>query len=272
MKWISVILLIFLPFTGCARVQTGLNRTERLLIGTEQEVEIGKSVAKNVEEKYKILNDPAIISYINEVGQQVAAKSFRQDVKYHFKVLDDENINALACPGGFIYIFGGALAAMENEAQLAFVLGHEIAHVSARHSAKKIQKVLGVTLLARLILKEDDETLCQIVNLATNLLFLGYSRRDEFEADELGVYFVHEANYDPQGGIEFFEILKKIQKREPSRIEVLFSSHPSSSDRINQIRGQIERLPKKEGLEIGENRFREMTRGLRGRYQKGSER
>lgn len=266
------IVLLFLSLgvilSGCASVQTGIDKKERLLIGTEQEIEIGKSVSQNVEKEYKILDDPVVTSYVSEVGSRVAATSFRQDVKYQFKVLDDKNINALACPGGFIYIFGGALVAMDNESQLAFVLGHEIGHVSARHSAERIQQVLGISLLASLLLKKDGKVASQIVNLATNLLFLGYSRRDEFEADELAIHFCYMSNYDPQGGIEFFEILKEKERREPSKIEVFLSSHPPLSERIEQVRDKMGKFPEKEGLERGEKRFKEMTRGLEGRYSK----
>ena len=267
MKKITNILLIFfgLVFFGCARVQTGINKEERLLIGTKQEVEIGKSVARNVEKEYKVLNDPEITSYVNEIGQRVAATSFRQDVKYHFKVLDDKAVNAFACPGGFIYICGGALTAMENESQLAFVLGHEIGHVAGRHSAERIQQAMGVSLLAGLFLEECAVS-TRIAEVATNLVFLGYSRRDEFEADELGVHFTYKANYDPRGGIEFFEILKAMKKREPSRIETFLSTHPPTSERIERIKEQIDKLPRKEGLEVGEARHKEVVSRLAGRY------
>ncbi|MCK4617934.1 M48 family metalloprotease, partial [Candidatus Aerophobetes bacterium] len=157
----------------------------------------------------------------------------RQNLEYHFKILDDPMVNAFACPGGFIYVTTGILKTMESEAELAGILGHEVGHVTARHAVKRIQGMLAYTILASLLLKDEDAR--QIIDVVFNLILLGYSREDEFQADRLGARYAYEANYDPRGLRDFLAKLKKLEQRKPLAIETLISSHPPTSQRIKKI-------------------------------------
>jgi predicted Zn-dependent protease len=266
-KYILFFILFLGQLTGCATVQTGLDRQERIFITTANEVSIGKDVCQQVEKEYKILKDAFLTQYIDEVGQKIANVCFRQDIKYHFKILDSKIINAFAVPGGFIYITGGAISAMDDEAQLACVLGHEIAHIAARHGVKRIQAAIGTNILFSIIFKDDKhKTAQQIAKITANLIFLGHGRKAEFEADELGVHFAYQAGYDPRGAVEFFNKLKAKEKREPHKLEVLLSSHPPTSERINKVKSKIYTLPKKHDLIRNEAKFKAMTKHLAERY------
>lgn len=261
-------LIVLAQLIGCATVQTGVDKQECIFITTAQEVSIGEDVCQQVEKEYKILNDAVLTQYINEVGQKVANVCFRQDVKYHFKILDSKIINAFALPGGFIYITSGAVAAMDDESQLAYVLGHEIAHVAARHGVKRIQSAMGTNILFSVIFKDDKhKTAQQIANITANLIFLGYGRKAEFEADELSTLFVYQAGYDTRGAIEFFHKLKANEKTQPHKLEVLLSSHPPTSERIDKVQAKIYALPEKPNLIKNETEFKTMTKHLKERYK-----
>lgn len=266
-KYLLFFILFLWQLISCATVQTGLDRQESIFISTEQEVSIGEEVVKQIEKENKILNYPQLTQYVNEVGQKLAAVCFRKDIAYHFKIVDSEIINAFALPGGFIYIYGGALVSMDNEAQLAAVLAHEMGHVAARHSVKQIQKTQVYSILASILLKDSKESIQELSNIAANLVFLGYSRTAEFEADELGTYFTYQAGYAPEGMIEFFEKLKQEEKREPSKLTLLLRTHPLTSDRINRVESKIASFPQKPDLIRNEAKFKAMMKSLEGRYK-----
>ncbi|MEW6096375.1 MAG: M48 family metallopeptidase [bacterium] len=266
-KYLLPFILFLCQLPGCATVQTGLDRQESIFISTQQEVAIGEHVVKQIEKENKILDNPTLTQYVNNIGQNLANVCFRKDIKYHFKIIDSEIINAFALPGGFIYIYGGALAAMDNEAQLAAVLAHEIGHVAARHGVKQLQKTQAYSILASILLKNEKEGIQELSNIAANLVFLGYSRKAEFEADELGIHFTYQAGYDPRGMLEFFEKLKQKEKEDPSKLTLLLRTHPLTSDRITKVESQISSLPKKPDLIRNETKFKAMTKPLEGRYK-----
>jgi len=266
-KYLLTFILFLGQFLGCATVQTGLDRQESIFISTQQEVAIGEEVVKQIEKENKILNNPVLTQYVNDIGQRLARVCFRNDVTYHFKIVDADIINAFALPGGFIYIYGGALLAMDNEAQLAGVLAHEMGHVAARHSVKQIQKTQAYSILASILLKDEKKSIQELSNIAANLVFLGYSRTAEFEADELGLHFLYQAGYDPVGLLEFFEKLKQTEKEDPGKLTLLLRTHPFTSDRISQAKSQISSLPAKPDLIRNEARFQEMRKLLKGRYK-----
>lgn len=261
-KYLLILILFFGQFLGCATVQTGLDRQESIFISTQQEVAIGEEVAKQIEKENKILNNPVLIQYVNDIGQRLAKVCFRNDIDYHFKIVDADIINAFALPGGFIYIYGGALAAMDNEAQLAGVLAHEMGHVAARHAVKQIQKTQAYSVLASILLKDEKISIQKLANIAANLVFLGYSRTAEFEADELGVHFLFQAGYDPVGLLEFFEKLKQKEKEDPSKLTILLRTHPLTSDRIMKAKSQISSLPTEPNLIRNEAKFQRMIKLL----------
>jgi predicted Zn-dependent protease len=187
MKRFIVLLILF--SISCVTTGPG-GKTDLILISTAEEVEIGKQVAGDVEAKEKLLKNSTVQNYVDGVGQSIAKVCDRRDVEYKFKVIDKDEINAFACPGGFIYIYTGLLNILDNEAQLAGVLAHEISHVVARHSVKKLQNIYGYSILAQIALGDKAEGVAgDIVNIAAMLILQGYSRDNEFEADRYGILY-----------------------------------------------------------------------------------
>ena len=148
---------------------------------------------------------------------------------------------------------------MENEAELAGILGHEVGHVTARHAVKKIQRILDYTILASLLLKDTRK----IIDIVFSLILLAYSREDEFQSDRLGIRYAYEADYDPRGLRDFLAKLKKLEKRKLLAIETLISSHPPTSQRIKKIEHQIQEFCNLSGKKSYRTEFLKATRRLR---------
>jgi len=258
-----LLLTLTLNFVLFAGLTAAVSKKSKdiILIPKELEVSIGRGVAREVETKFKVLHDPELTAYIDKVGQRIARVCDRQNLQYHFKILDDPMVNAFACPGGFIYVTTGILKTIESEAELAGILGHEVGHVTARHAVKKIQGMLAYTILASLLLKDEDAR--QIVDIVFNLILLGYSREDEFQADRLGTRYAYEADYDPGGLRDFLAKLKKLEKRKPLAIETLISSHPPTLQRIKKIEHQVQESSNLSGKKSYRTEFLEATRRLR---------
>jgi predicted Zn-dependent protease len=166
--------------------------------------------------------------------------------------VDSSVVNAFALPGGYIYITRGLLVLLDNEAELAAVLGHEIGHVNARHGARRMQTILGFNLLMEIVDqvasgREGYQKQRGLIKAASSVAFatvsLGYSRKDEFQADELGTEYAYKSGRDPEGMVQLLEVLKGMHDHEPSAVEEFFSSHPKSSDRIKAVDKQITQIP-----------------------------
>ncbi len=227
--------LSVLLFAGCATVYNPVTgREETTLIGEKSEIQIGKEASKSLEKEYRLVKDRKLNTYLKKVGERVAKASGRPHLPYTFKILKTEDVNALALPGGAIYVTEGLLRDVQTDSQLACVLGHEMGHVCARHSIKRLEVRLGYSVLYTLILGGSEKDIQNLANMAFNLTTMGYSRQDEFQSDELGIKYAFKAGYDPYGMAEFLKILKKKHKSSPSRIEIFFSTHPHVDDRIER--------------------------------------
>ncbi|MEO0294187.1 MAG: M48 family metallopeptidase [candidate division WOR-3 bacterium] len=238
----KLLIFIFIFFISCVTTGPG-GKTDLILISSEEEVRIGEQVAKDVESKEKLVSNSAIQSYVNEVGQKIVRVCDRKDIEYKFKVIEKEDINAFACPGGFIYIYTGLLKTLDSEAELAAVLAHEVSHVVARHSVKKLQSIYGYSIIAQLALGEKAEgVLGKIVDVAAMLILQGYSRENEFEADSYGLLYAKNAGYNPKGMVEVFKKFKKMEGNPPPAILGLLSSHPPSQDRIKKAEEEINKI------------------------------
>ena len=229
--------------TSCAT--TGINAGQLNLISTEEEIRLGKKLAVEIEKKQPVLDKPGLTRYVSEVGQRVAARSERRDVAFSFKIIDnDDEINAFALPGGPIYVYTGLLRYAENEAELASVLGHEIAHVVARHSTEQLTKQYGFSVLSQIVLGEEPGATAKMASdIIGSLGMLKFSRNDEIEADRLGVHYMFGAGYSPNAMTSFQKKLGKLQSENPSRALNLLSTHPLSQDRMEAIREEVSRLP-----------------------------
>jgi predicted Zn-dependent protease len=217
----------------------------------QQETEIGKEASKQVTAVFGAYRDPKVERYVTEVGNRVLATSHLRrpgadervrNTPVSFGVLDSPIINAMALPGGYIYVTRGMLAHLNNEDQLATVLAHEIGHVAARHAARQAwQQQIGQGLLlgGALITQGLGLPAQDILNLgsmAAQLIFLRYSREDELEADKLGVEYASAARYDPRETIDFFQTLNRVQEKEGQGMPGFLSTHPNPGDRVQRIR------------------------------------
>ena len=234
-------LVLMLYLTGCAmNPVTGRNELALMNVSVEQEVRLGeKSYAQALQRMGGIYPDAVLNAYINRVGQRLAHTSHRPELEYHFKIVNDSSPNAFALPGGFIAITRGLLTSIENEAQLAAVLGHEIGHVTARHSIQEIQRSTLLNTSVGLLGSLAGETgyaelLTQVSSLTATLISKSYSRKQEYEADQLGVDYLARSGYSVQGAIELQNIF--IQKFEDSGnsdwLNGLFRTHPFSRERL----------------------------------------
>ncbi|MFC2085807.1 M48 family metalloprotease [Bacteroidota bacterium] len=216
----------------------------------EQELAIGRESDPAIAAEYGLYNDDDLSSYVTSVGERVLAESHLRRaetppeyrIDFTFRVLDSPILNAFALPGGYVYVTRGLLAHMENEAQLAMVLGHEVAHVAARHSSRQAFKsqlgqlgVVGGAVLGEVLAGAGAELL-QVGSQVSQLIMLSYSRGSETESDELGVEYAAKAHYEAAEGAGFFQTLKRVSDKAGSRIPSWQSTHPDPGDREVKIR------------------------------------
>ena len=283
MRRIYVLLVVFvlsLLSFACGVVRTSpFGETSLILIPTSQEVAIGRAAAMQVERCSKLCKDPVINQYVNWVGQKIAAVSGRYDITYHYKVIESPELNAFSLPGGWVYVYTGLLKHLKNEADLAFVLGHETGHIVGRHAIRRLQVIYGINFLLSLTLggKNLSEAEAEVIKVLYQIVLAGYSRKDEFEADEMGAYFAGKAGWNPVASVETIEILDKLMKFKPSGITELFMDHPTNRRRIENLNHWIATFPK-EWLRnpFNEERYREKVlrrlNGDSGRGKKGNNR
>ena len=239
-------------------------QTEAQLLGSmsqEQEVELGREAAALIEEDLVLLDDAEVVAYINRLGQELVAGSGRPDLTYTFAVVDAEEVNAFALPGGFIYVHRGLIEAADNESELAGVLGHEIGHVVARHGVDQLQRAqlvnLGLGALGALL---GDRRGASVGNMAAELVangtFMKFSRDAEREADQLGARNVASVGAAPAGMLTFFEKLDRLRAQDPNAVERFFASHPSPAERIDNLSGLVATLSASATLETDTSTFR----------------
>ena len=228
-----------------------------LPISTDKEVEIGRGVAATVAGRYPIVRDEALTTYVSLVGLAVAGEAPRPDIIYRFAVLETPDVNAFAAPGGYVFITRGALGIMESEAELAGVLAHEVGHVNRRHVIEGIRKadfMREVRDQAGL----SGSTLDRAVGAGSNVLFSGYSREDEAEADSLGVLYAASAGYDPTGLPTFVSHLNSRAGQGP--LTEIFATHERPQGRLERLNRIIQRESLTGGVQLPE-RFAQNARG-----------
>ena len=238
-------LLVLLGVSACA-TNPATGRRMLSLIGEGQEIEMGRSYSQQVEATMSLYDDPELQAYVDRIGQSLAATSERPDLPWSFKIVDDPVVNAFALPGGFIYVTRGILTHFNSEAELASVVGHEIGHVTARHSVEQLSRQqLGVLALGvGSILSEDVRRFGGVAQAGLSVLFLSYGRDDEHEADMLGIRYALRDSYDPREAADVHEMLgRQTEARGGSGVPAWLSTHPSSADRIQRIRSQVDTIP-----------------------------
>ena len=214
------------------------------LVSVEQEIEIGREANAQVRKEVPEVRDAAANQYVRAIGQRLVQQAAGPKYPYSFSMADYREINAFALPGGPIWIHRGVLHAATNESQVAGVLAHEVAHIAQRHAASQLTKNmmanLGLGLLGAVLGNGGGAGAAQAAaGFLANGAFLKFSRDDEREADQVGLQLLRRAGWDGRGMVELFEILQREAKRNPSSVELFFSSHPSPQDRISRLQAGI---------------------------------
>ena|SRR5579884_1317961 len=213
---------------------------------TESEIKMGKSAADEIEKSTKMITDPVVTEYVNRIGQNIVRNSDCK-VPFTIKVIDTDEINAMALPGGFFYVNSGLILAADEEAELAGVMAHEIAHVCAHHAAREQTRMNYAELGTIPVIMMTGYTwtgygIYEAINFAVPMTFLMFSREFESQADYLGVQYMYKAGYDPQAFVTFFEKIQNLEKHKPGAVAKAFSTHPQTPDRIQHTQEEIARI------------------------------
>jgi predicted Zn-dependent protease len=212
----------------------------------EREIGLGKQLAQEVERSSKLIDDPVVTEYVNRVGQNLVRNSDAK-VPFTIKVIDSDEVNAFALPGGFFYVNSGLILRAQEESELAGVMAHEIAHVCARHGTKQATKgdliqIASIPAMIMLPYGWAGYGIYQGMNFLIPMTFLKFSRDAEREADFLGLQYMYKAGYDPNSYVTFFERIQADEKRRPGTIGKAFSTHPPTQDRIENTQKEIARI------------------------------
>ncbi len=261
----TALLLAAFSVAGCA-TNPATGKRQISFVSTSKEAEIGRESDPAVIEQYGVYGDSALARYVDSVGQSLASVSHLPTLGWHFRLLDSPVVNAFAIPGGYIYITRGILAYLNSEAQLAGVLGHEIGHVTARHSAQQMTRaqIAGVGLLAGAIFVGAMRPYTGLAQEGLGLLFLKYSRDNETQADELGVGYATKADYDPRVIPSTYAMLKRVGERQGDQLPGFLSTHPDPGDReirTSQL-AQAAVAGGRRNLKIDAARYRARIEGL----------
>jgi predicted Zn-dependent protease len=210
----------------------------------EKEIALGKGLATEIERQAKIVDDPIIAEYVNRVGQNLVRNSDTK-MPVSIKVLDAEEVNAFALPGGFFFVNTGLILKAESEAELAGVMAHEIAHIAARHGTRQATRgqIANLATIPLIFMGGwAGYGIRQGASILIPMGFLSFSRAFESEADLLGLQYLYKAGYDPGAFVDFFEKLQSMEKRKPGTMAKVFSSHPLTDDRIKDAQKNIEEI------------------------------
>ncbi|MEX0690438.1 MAG: M48 family metalloprotease [Gemmatimonadales bacterium] len=245
MRFVALALAIGTAAGGCA-TNPATGRSQVMLISEAQEIAMGREYDQVIVASIGLYPDPALQTYIQRLGAQLAATGERPNLPWTFRVVDDPTVNAFAVPGGFIYVTRGLMAHLNSEAELAAVVGHEIGHVTARHTVSQMsnQQLAGLGLGIGSILSSDVARYADVAGAAVGILFLKHSRDDEREADDLGLRYLRRGNFDPRAMPDVFVMLERVSAfHGGGRVPEWLATHPSPANRRENIANQIAALP-----------------------------
>lgn len=230
--------LLFVSSCWCGE---GVNRGDLNIIPIEQEWELGNTMAAELAAQLPLTDDPAVAGFVGGIGQRLVESTESTALPWHFYVVADPSVNAFAIPGGHVYVNTGLIRAVQSTDELASVLAHEVAHVTARHSTERLTKAFGLNKLLQLLVGDSPGLLEQIVaQIAGRGTLAKFSRDDEREADALGLRYLTEAGYHPWAMTAMFRTLLEQQERSPSRLEQFFSTHPMTEERLQAVEELLE--------------------------------
>jgi predicted Zn-dependent protease len=226
--------------SGCSTEYNLATKQEEIYFySTDREVAMGQSIAREIAKSEKFADDPLLQKRVEDIGKKIVAVCDRKDVDYHFYVLDDDQINAFSLPGGYVYVNRGLIEKVANDDELAGVLGHEIGHIVARHSIKKLQGSIAYSLLRVLVAQTQGAQAGDAADLAYASIMSGYSREDELLADQLGTRYLIACGYNPRCMITFLQTLEQDHRRRPLQAKSYFKTHPYVPDRIRVVKQEL---------------------------------
>jgi predicted Zn-dependent protease len=272
---IALLFAIALAGHGCA-INPVTGEQDVVLMSEAEEIALGRKNDAEVRKQYGVYDDARLQTYVGRVGQQLAAKSHRPHLKYHFTVLDSPEVNAFALPGGYIYITRGILAYLNSEAELAAVLGHEIGHVTARHSVRQyttaVATGVGVSILSIVVPGFGNQAGQQLLDVLGKAIVSGYGRDHELESDRLGAEYLARTGYDPNAMLGVIGVLKnqeefekeraKAEGRQPRIYHGVFATHPSSDQRLQEVVGKARKFRAPDRTRIARDEYLDHLQGL----------
>ncbi len=221
---------------GCAtEYNLATQKQETLIYSTEKEIKIGDTIAPKIEAQYDIVTDVDINERVERIFKRIIAICDRKDLVYFIKIIDEDPINAVSLPGGYVYIFRGLIDHIESDDQLAGVIAHEIGHITAKHGVKKMQNAYASMVLQIAAISTGGSKVAAGTNLALTSLFLEHSQQAEFEADRLSVKYLKKAGYDPSAMINFLKIIQAEKNKKALNKFSYWRTHPNISQRISVV-------------------------------------
>ena len=249
---------LFLAFVVACCCLVGLQPVEAGMISLEDEIKMGRETAQSLEAKYGLSQDYYLNERVDRIGQRLAAVCGRNEITYSFKVLNSNEVNALACPGGFIYVFKGLMDYMPSDTELAGVLGHEVGHVAKKHTVHSIEKQLWTSLI---LLAATRGQGLGLVQAAQQALFAGYSRTDERGADKEGVNNTIKAGFNPYAMLITVQKLDDLSKQGGGAKYGLFSSHPEPEERVKRVMKQLKAYDIHPDVTVADDNHATVTEG-----------
>lgn len=241
MSKVGVCAILAISLLGISVLLNGC--APKSLVSTSQEIEIGREASRDVEKQYRVDPNPALQGMVNDLGQTIVKCSDRQNIKYTFRVLDSNDVNAFSLPGGWVYVYRGLINQTHGRKdEIAGVLAHEIGHIVRRHHADMIGKQEYAQILVGTLTRGQVQDLAGIF---ANVTLLHFSRENEYEADISGLKEMYRCEkynpkvYDPQGLIDFFSTLLKLEGKKPSGFDQIFRTHPVTANRIQKAQAYL---------------------------------
>ena len=279
-KRLSIYLLsiFFFVFITACSTNPVTGKKDFSLISKDQELSMGAQAHKSVLKQSKRLNNPRLQAYVNNIGQQLARKSHRNNIPYKFTVLEDPSVNAFALPGGYIYITTGLMAYLNSEGELAGVLGHELGHVTARHGAQQQSAGLASAIVLGILTKKAGAGTSKSLGQLSTALIRGYGREHELQADKLGAEYLARVGYSPNNMLDVISVLKAQEEfsqyqarkegRQPPSYHGVFSSHPSNDQRLQTVINAAKNIRTAGSRNANHNGYLKQIDGLKYRIDK----
>jgi metalloendopeptidase OMA1, mitochondrial len=246
----SLLAVLVLFLSGCATYNTATGKNELIFISTSSEVKMGTQLSAELSKTNRIITGTPEAKKLETIGQRVARVADRQEFAYHFYLIDSDEFNAFTIPGGHIYFYAGLFRKLTTDDQIASVLAHEVGHAAAKHTVKKFQSAMGYNIAKEVAVRILAWRAPGVENLAAlgadgimTLAMSAYSRRDEYEADTLGIKYLYLAGYDLNGMIQAFETLDRVNPK--GGPPLILRSHPYIKDRIAAVKKEIGEVRKK---------------------------